>query len=86
MSDSVHTIPAMLLEPTNVNVALGISLISRIEAEILRHFISIPVLAAILRLTPTSHSFHISPGVFLDHENTHSQILFNNPLCYIDTR
>ena len=39
MSGSVHTSPAVLLDPENVGVAFGISLPSCIEAEILRYFI-----------------------------------------------
>ena len=34
MSESVHTISAVLLDPENVGVALGILLISCLEAEI----------------------------------------------------
>ena len=38
MSESVHICPAVLLGPETVGVAFGISLLSRIEAEILRYF------------------------------------------------
>ena len=34
MSESVHTISAVLLDPANVGVAFGISWLSCIEAEI----------------------------------------------------
>ena len=34
MLESVHTSPAVLLDPENVGVAFGISLLSCIEAEI----------------------------------------------------
>ena len=34
MSDSVHTISAVLLDPEDVGLAFGISLLSCIEAEI----------------------------------------------------
>ena len=37
MSDSVHTSFTELLDPENVDVAFGISLLSSIEAEILRY-------------------------------------------------
>ena len=40
MSESVLTIPAVLLDPQNVCVAFGISLLPCIEAEILRFFTS----------------------------------------------
>ena len=40
LSDSVHTSPSELLDPKNVGVAIGISLISCIEAEILRFYLS----------------------------------------------
>ena len=39
MSESVHTSPTELLDPETVDVAFGISLLSSIEAEILRYFI-----------------------------------------------
>ena len=39
MSESVHTTTAKLLEPENVGLAVGISLLTSIEAEILRYFI-----------------------------------------------
>ena len=39
MSDSVHKSPTELLDAENVGVAFEISLLSRIEAEILRYFI-----------------------------------------------
>ena len=38
-SESVHSSPTELLDPENVDVAFGISLLSCIEAEILRYFI-----------------------------------------------
>ena len=41
MSPSVHTtIPAVLLDPENVGLAFGMSLILCVEAEIMRCFIS----------------------------------------------
>ena len=39
ISESVNTSPAVLLDPENVGVAFGISLLSCIEAEILRYSI-----------------------------------------------
>ena len=39
MSESVITSPAVMLDPGNVGVVFGISLLSRIEGEILRCFI-----------------------------------------------
>ena len=39
MSKSVHTSPAVLLDPENVGVVFGISLLSCLEAEIVRYFI-----------------------------------------------
>ena len=39
MSDSVHTSFTELLDPENVHVAFGISLLSSIEAEILHYSI-----------------------------------------------
>ena len=38
MLDSVHTSTAELLDPENVIVAFGLSLLSNIEADILRYF------------------------------------------------
>ena len=40
MSESVYTSWAVLLDPKNVGVAVGISLLSCIEAELLCYFIS----------------------------------------------
>ena len=39
MSESVHTSPAVLLNHENIGVAFGISLLSGIEAEIMRFFL-----------------------------------------------
>ena len=39
MSESVHTCPAVLLDPENVGVAFGIASLSSVEAEVLRYFI-----------------------------------------------
>ena len=39
MSESVSTSPTGLLDPENVGVAFGVSLLYSIEAEILRYFI-----------------------------------------------
>ena len=39
MLASVHTSPTELLDPENVGAAIGILLLSGIEAEILRYFI-----------------------------------------------
>ena len=39
MSESVHTISAVLLDPENMGIAFGISSLSGIEAEVLRYFI-----------------------------------------------
>ena len=39
MSESINTSPAVLLDPENVGVAFGVSLLSCLEAEILRYFI-----------------------------------------------
>ena len=54
-----------------MGVASGIPLLSCIEAEILRHFICTPVMAAIfyLPVIPMSESVHTSPAVMLDPEN-----------------
>ena len=38
-SERFHISPVVLLDPENVGVAFGISLLSNIETEILRHFI-----------------------------------------------
>ena len=38
MSESVHTSSAMLADLENVGVAFGISLLFRVEADILRYF------------------------------------------------
>ena len=71
-SERVQTSPTELLDPENMAVTFGISLITCIEVEIfaLFHFY-FRFLAAVfdLRLTPTLHSVHISPVAFLDHEN-----------------
>ena len=39
MSASFHTSPTVVLYPQNVGIAFGISLLSSIEAQILRYFI-----------------------------------------------
>ena len=39
-SEGVHTSPAALLDFENVDIAFGISSLSRIEAEIMRYFTS----------------------------------------------
>ena len=39
VSDSVHTSPIELLDPETVGVAIGMSLLSSTEAEILHYFI-----------------------------------------------
>ena len=44
MSESVHTSPTELLNSENVGVAVGIFLISGIEAELLRFSFVLPVL------------------------------------------
>ena len=54
-----------------MNVAFGISLLFYREAEILRYFISNPVMAVIfdLPLTPTSECFLTSSAVMADLKN-----------------
>ena len=49
MLDSSHTSFAELLDPENVGVAFGISLLSSIEAEIMRCSILLPVFGGHLR-------------------------------------
>ena len=81
MSESVHISPVVLLDTENVGVAFGISLLTCIEAEIMRYSICFWLMAVIfdLWLTPTSHSIYISPTVFLDHENAGSL----ESICYL---
>ena len=59
-SESMHTSITELLDCEHVGVAFGISLLSTIEAEILRFFYELPVIAAILDLplTPMSESIY----------------------------
>jgi len=54
-----------------VGVAVEISLLSCIEAEILRYFISTSGYGGHLgfKTTPTAHSIDIGPIVFLDLDN-----------------
>ena len=67
-SDSIHTSLTMLQNPENLGVAVGISLLSSIEAEILRFSICTSGNAAIfeLPLTPLSESVHTSTIELLD--------------------
>ena len=84
LSVSVQTSSTELLISENVGVAFGISLISCIEAEILRFFhFYFRFLAAIfvMRLTPTLHSVQISPVVFIDHKNAGLVVRFLLPHC-----
>ena len=61
----------MLADLGNVGVAFEISLLSYIEAEMLRYLKVLPVMAAIfhLPLTPTLKSVHTSSAVLTDLEN-----------------
>ena len=72
MSESVDISSTELLDPENVGVTFGISLISCVDTEIMRCFISASGFLAVifdLRLTPTLHSMNMSLVVFLDHKN-----------------
>ena len=71
MSESVHTSSVVLLDPGNVGVACRISLLSCIEAEILRYFICTSGNGAIFNwpLTPMSESVHTIIAVMLDPYN-----------------
>ena len=71
MSESVHTISAVLLNPENVGVAFGISSLSSIEAEILRYFLCTSSIGGIfdLLVTRMSESVPTSPAALLDPEN-----------------
>ena len=70
MSESVHT-RAVLLDPENVGVAFGISLLSCIEAEILRYSICTPGIGGHfgLLVTRMSEGVHTSSAVLLDPQN-----------------
>ena len=70
-SESVHTSPAVLLDHEHVGMAFGITLLSCIIAEILRHFISTSGYGGIfdLPLTLTSECVHTSSAVLADIEN-----------------
>jgi len=39
MSETVHTSSAVLMDPEHVGVAFGISLLSSVQAEVLRYFL-----------------------------------------------
>ena len=47
-SERIHTSPAMLLDPENVRVAFGISLISCLQAEIYVMVYALPVFGGLL--------------------------------------
>ena len=66
ISECVQIITVMLPDPENVGVAIGISLLCCIEAEIIQF--ALPVTAAIfdLTLTPLSESVQTSPAVLAD--------------------
>jgi hypothetical protein len=73
-SDSVHCSLIVLLDPENTGLAVGISLLSCIQAEIcvaLTCFISTSSVAAIFdfSLSLTSDSVHTTPIVLLYPEN-----------------
>ena len=71
MSDSVHTSPTESLDPGNVGVAFRISLLSSIEADILRYVICTSSNGDHLWFTTylMSDSVHICSTVLLDPEN-----------------
>ena len=67
-SEGIRTSPTVLLDPENVGVAVGISFLSYIQAEIYDIACVLPVMAAMfdLPVTSTSESIHICPAVLLD--------------------
>ena len=71
MSESIHTIPIVWLDPKNVGLAFGITLLSRIEAEILRQF------------TSTSGTWRQS-SIYDSHR--HRTLLTSVPLCSSTTK
>ena len=71
MEDSMQSSTTVLLDPQNVGVTFGKSLLSCIEAEILRYFACTSgngAMVAILNLplTPMSESVHASSVVLAD--------------------
>ena len=70
MSESVHTSPAALLDPENMGVAFGISLLSSIPRYCVNSYV-LPALTAIfdLLVTRMSESVHTSPATLLDPKN-----------------
>ena len=70
-SDSISTCIAVLPDPENMDIAVGISLLSSIEDEIYVIANVIPVMAVVfdLPLTSMSASVHTSPTELLDPEN-----------------
>ena len=71
MPESVHTSSVVLADLENVGVAFAISLLSCVEAEILRYFISTSSNGGYLWFTTYAdvEDVHTSPAVLLDPEN-----------------
>ena len=79
--EGIRTSPTVLLDPEIVGVAVGISLLSYIQAEITILHIYFRLRAAMfdLPVTPTSKSIRVCPIVLLDPENVGSPLKF---LCH----
>jgi len=84
MSDSIHTSPAVLLDPKHVDVAFGILLIALIKAEILHCFIATSGFwqPSLICDSNQHRCFLISSVVFLDHKNAVLVLGFQFVSCF----